>query len=350
VPSNDAETFWQSKNVLVTGAAGFIGSAISRQLETYGANIRALLEPGTNNENIKNIKCEIIYGDIRDDISVENAVSDIDVVFHTAAVYKFWAKDLSIFTQVNVGGTLNILRACSKIGISNLIYTSTVGTLGLHKLPADETSYADINHLFGEYKKTKYVAEHEVLRYAAMGNPAVLTQPTMPIGPYDRAPTPSGRLVLDYLNSKIPGYIDTVLNIVHVDDVAYGHLLAGFKGKKGQSYILGGENLSMLEILKMLAKICSKEFSGPKIPVQLAPILASILEIIQGKLLGKEPRIQKEAAKMSATKMAFNDQKARKELGYYSRAPILALYDAAKWFVENNYVIKPVKLIEPNFI
>ena len=233
----------------VTGASGFIGSAVVRALLARGASVVALVEPGADLSNLDELDVERIDVDVRDAEGVGRAVRGCRAVFHVAALYRFWARDPRQFYDINVGGTLNVMDAARAAGVERLVYTSTVGTLGLDAAhrgsAADERNYPDVSHLFGSYKRSKYVAEHEVLRATAQGLPAVIVMPTFPLGPRDRVPTPTGRLVLDYLNGRVPGYVDTTLNVAHVDDVAAGHVLALEGGDVGRSYILGGENDSL---------------------------------------------------------------------------------------------------------
>ena len=235
--------------VVVTGATGFIGSAVARALRARGAEVVALVAPGVDDRNLDGTGAERVVADIRDAGAVRAVCQDARFVFHLAAVYRFWARDPRIFYDVNVGGTLNVLDAVRAVGCERLVYTSTVGVLGLdaakHGLPADETCYADLSHLFGHYKRSKFVAEHEVLRAAAQGLDVCLVLPTFPLGPRDVAPTPTGKVVLDFLNGRLPAFTDTALNVTHVDDLALGHLAALERGRSGRSYIVGGENLSM---------------------------------------------------------------------------------------------------------
>ena len=280
--------------------------------------------------------------DLRDADAVSKAADGCRFVFHVAALYRFWAPDPNTFYEVNVTGTRHVLDAARRGGCERLVYTSTVGTLGLHGAsttePVDETSYAQIDHLFGAYKQSKYVAEHEVLRAAAEGLPVVLVQPTMPVGPRDRGPTPTGRTVLEFLNGRFPGYVETTLNVVDVDDVARGHLLAAERGSPGRSYILGGENLLLREVLAMLADITGLPTPTRQFPSGVALGAAHLSELVEGRLLRREPTVPLEAAKMSTTHMSFDDHRARSELLYTSRPPREALQRAARWFVEAGYV------------
>jgi dihydroflavonol-4-reductase len=234
--------------VVITGAAGFIGSAVTRAVLARGARVVALVEPGGDERNLDDLTnagaLERRTVDLRDAHDVRDACADARFVFHLAAIYAFWARDPKLFSEVNVGGTLNVLEAVRAAGCERMVYTSTVGVLGVDGTadgrPSDETSYADVAHLFGSYKRTKYVAEHEVLRAAAQGLPVSIVLPTFPLGPGDRRPTPTGKLIVDFLNGRMPAFVDTAMNVVHVDDLAAGHGAALQRGANGRSYILGG--------------------------------------------------------------------------------------------------------------
>lgn len=328
--------------VLVTGANGFIGSALTRALIDDGYRVAVFVETGSDTRNLDGLDVETVHGDIRDRRAVRHAVEGCEGVFHVAALYRFWAPDARMFYSVNVDGTRNVMSAARDAGVRKVVYTSTVGTLGLGREdggPSDETTYPDIGHLFGGYKRSKYVAEHEVLRAAAEGCPISIVMPTFPLGPRDRGPTPSGRLVLDFLNGRIPGYVDTVLNTVHVDDVARGQVLAYEKGANGRSYILGGENLSLEKLLADLARMTGLPPATRKVPRSLSLAAAWLSEAVEGRLLRRHPSIPLEGARMSTTRMAFDDSRAREELGYEPRPAIEAIEASARWFVENGYVV-----------
>jgi dihydroflavonol-4-reductase len=328
--------------VLVTGAAGFIGSAVARELCGRGVRVVALVEPGGDTRNLDDIEAEVATGDLRDADAVAKAVDGCRMVFHVAALYRFWARNPADFYDINVQGTRHVLEAARSTGCERLVYTSTVGTLGLHGAttedPVDETSFARVDHLFGEYKQSKYVAEHEVLRAGAAGLPVVLVQPTTPVGPRDRGPTPTGRTVLEILNGRFPGYVDTTLNIVDVEDVAHGHVLAAELGQDGRSYILGGQNLTLREVLGLLADATGVRPPTREFPGSFALVAAHLSGLVEGRLLRREPTIPLEAAKMSTTHMSFDDRRARSELGYTSRPAAEALVRAARWFVDSGYV------------
>jgi dihydroflavonol-4-reductase len=326
----------------VTGAAGFIGSAVVRQLLDRGATVTAVVEPGGDRRNLDGLDVDRRTADVRDAASVRRALEGCRFVFHGAAVYGFWARDPSLFYDVNIGGTRNVLAAAAAAGCERVVYTSTVGTLGLagtgKGIPATEDCAADIAHLFGHYKRSKYVAEHEVLRAAAQGAPVVLVLPTFPLGPRDRRPTPTGKVVVDYMNGRIPGYVDTAMNVVHVDDLARGHLLALERGQAGRSYILGGENLLMRELLRLLSEVTGLPPVTRRFPGALALAAGVLSEAVEGRLLKRHPSVPLEAARMSATMMIFDDSRARNELGHQSRPAVQAVAHSAQWFAGNGYI------------
>jgi dihydroflavonol-4-reductase len=326
----------------VTGASGFIGSAVVRALIARGASPVALVEPGADPANLDGLDVERIEADVRDAEGIGRAVRGCQALFHVAALYRFWARDNRQFYDINVGGTLNVMDAVRAAGVERMVYTSTVGTLGLdgadRGAAADERNYPDVSHLFGSYKRSKYVAEHEVLRAAAQGLPVTLVMPTFPLGPRDRVPTPTGNLIVEYLNGRVPGFVDTTLNVAHVDDVAEGHVLALERGDFGRSYILGGENYSLQHLLEVLAKCTGLPEAKLRVPRALSLGVAHVSEFIEGRLLHRHPTVPIEAARMSTTKMAFDDSRARKELGYAPRPAEEAVFDSARWFVESGYV------------
>ena len=328
--------------VVITGAAGFIGSAVTRAVLAKGAQVVAVTEPGGNDANLRGLDVERVQLDIRDAAAVRAAFAGARYVFHLAAIYRLWARDPRIFHEVNVGGTLNVLDAVRAAGVERLIYTSTVGVLGLDATrrgqPADETSYADVAHLFGHYKRTKFAAEHEVLRAAGEGLNVTIAMPTFPLGPGDLAPTPTGKVVADFLNGKMPAFVDTALNVCHVDDLARGHVAALEHGRQGRSYILGGENMTMREVLQALADCSGLPMPRFQVPRQLVVTAGLASSFVEGQLLHREPHVPLEGARMATTKMIFNDDRARAEIGHKSRPARLAIEDSARWFTDNGYV------------
>jgi dihydroflavonol-4-reductase len=328
--------------VVITGASGFIGSAVARAVHSTGAHVVALVEPGADCRNLKATGAEQVVADIRDAEAVRAACAGARFVFHLAAIYRFWARDPRVFYDVNVGGTLNVLSAVRAAGCDRLVFTSTVGVLGLDRaaggVPIDETCYADIAHLFGLYKRSKFVAEHEVLRACAEGLDVCLVLPTFPLGPGDVAPTPTGKVVRDFLNGKMPGFVDTALNVVHVDDLALGHVAALERGRRGRSYVVGGQNMAMRDILRTLADYTGLPMPRLQVPLRLVVTAGAASSLVQGRLLRRNPSVPLEAARMSATKMIFSDERARAELGYVSRPAEEAIRDSARWFADNGYV------------
>jgi len=328
--------------VLVTGAGGFIGSAIVRALLPLGVEVVATVEPGGREENLKGLDIKVVPVDIRQRDDVFEVMKGVRAIFHTAAVFRFWARYPHIFYDVNVQGTRNVLDAASAAACERIVYTSTVATIGLDGTSSGHAAHegiaARIDHLHGLYKQSKYVAEHEVLRAAAEGAPVTLVHPTFPLGPRDIRPTPTGKVILDFLNGRMPAYVDTAVNVVHVDDLAQGHLLALERGRNGRSYILGGENLSMRDLLMTLASRTGLPAPTRQIPRALGVAAGVVSDLVEGRLLRREPRVPLEAARMSTTHMIFDSSRATAELGFEPRPAFEAIEDSARWFVENGYV------------
>lgn len=328
--------------VVVTGAAGFIGSAVTRALVRRGAQVVTLLEPGAASSNLDGLDVERREVDITSRSQLEGVFDGARFCFHLAAKFGFWPQDPSSFYAVNVDGSRKVVRAATAAGVARTVYTSTVATLGLWQTkagrPSNEDDVADLSHLYGNYKQTKYVAEHEVLRLAAQGAPVVLVLPTMPHGPFDHRPTPSGKVVLDYLNGQMPGFVDTAMNVAHVDDLAEGHLLALEKGAQGRSYICGGENITMARLLALLSEVTGLPPAQRHFPAAFPLVAGHVSQFVEGTVLHREPRVPLEAAQMATTRMTFDDTRAREELGYHSRPAAVALFESARWFVDHGYV------------
>jgi len=331
--------------VVVTGAGGFIGSAVARALHAKGALVRAVVQPGTEalaSEALAGLDASLVTADIADAAGLDGVFDGARFCFHIAALYSFWPKDPDPYYRTNVEGSRNVVAGATIAGVERICYTSSVATIGLESTgsggEATEGDYAHVEHLFGNYKRSKYVAEHEVLRLAAQGAPVVLTQPTFPVGPGDRRPTPTGKLVLDFLNGRIPGYVDTTLNVVHVDDLAAGHLLAMERGRQGTSYILGGENLTMRAFVELLASVTGLRAPTIRVPNSVSLLAARASDLVEAGLLRREPHVPLEGARMSATQMRYDDARARDELGYVSRPAVEALVDATRFFLDTGRV------------
>ena len=323
---------------LVTGAAGFLGSHVARQLVARGEDVRVLMRPSSNNRAISDLSLEYVTGDLREAASLERAMNGVNRVFHVAADYRLWAKNPKDIYDSNVGGTKNLLAAAKKAGVEQLIYTSTVATIAVDRpeLP-NESTQAKLEEMIGHYKRSKWMAEQEVLRAAKNGLPAMVAMPTTPVGPWDWKPTPTGKIILDFLNGKMPGYVETGLNFVGVEECAAGHLLVSEKGKIGERYLLGAENLTLKGLLDLLAKITGLRAPAMKIPHGVALGVAYV-ESAFSRLIGKEPQIPVEGVKIAQHKMFVDCSRARKELGFQPGPVAAALERAVRWYRANGYM------------
>ena len=334
---------------LVTGAAGFLGSHVARQLVARGENVRVLMRPSSNNRAISDLSLEYVTGDLRDAGSLERAMKGVKRVFHVAADYRLWAKNPKDIYDSNVGGTKNLLAAAKNAGIEQLVYTSTVATIAVDRpeLPNEFTD-SKVEEMIGHYKRSKWIAEQEVLQEAKQGLPALVAMPTTPVGPWDWKPTPTGKIILDFLNGKMPGYVETGLNFVGVEECAAGHLLVADKGKLGERYLLGAENLTLKELLDTLAKITGLRAPGMKIPHGVALGVAYV-ESAFSRLIGKEPQIPVESVKIAQHKMFVDTSRAVRELGFQPGSVTAALERAVRWYRANGYVkpgrAKKMKLV-----
>jgi len=322
----------------VTGGTGFIGSSVVRDLLGRGIDVRALCRPGSNRTNLEGLDVELFEGDLLDAASLRGGMVGCELVFHVGALYSFWVRPRRLIYDVNVEGTRSLLEAAKSTGIERIVYTSSVAALGLRDdgQPADETTPNDISRVIGDYKKSKYLAEQVALEYARE-LPIVIVNPSYPVGPRDIKPTPSGQTILDFLNRKMPAYIDTGMNIVDVEDVALGHWLAADKGRIGERYILGGENVTMKRMLELLSEITG--LPAPKARVPYKPILAmSYLNVAFCRLFPRiTPRMTPETIRMSSHLMYFDPGKAIRELGFPQTPAKAALAKAVTWFQENGY-------------
>jgi dihydroflavonol-4-reductase len=321
---------------LVTGATGFVGAAVVRALLGEQWQVRVLARRGSDRRNLKNLDVEISEGDLGDLSSLERAAQGCDGLFHVAADYRLGARDPAELYRANVEGTRNVLNAACRSGVRRIVYTSSVATIGIPAdgTPGDERTASSLANMIGHYKRSKYLAE-EVVRDAAQGGiSVVLVSPSTPVGPGDVKPTPTGQLVLDAAAGRMPAYVDTGLNIVHVDDVAAGHLLAYERGKPGERYILGGQDMSLREILEVIARLEGRNPPRVRLPYGLVLPIAYVAEGF-ARLTGRSGRITLEGVRMSRKKMFFSSAKAARELGYRWRPPVQAFEDAIRWFRDN---------------
>lgn len=325
-------------STLVTGATGFVGSHVARQLVAAGESVRALARPGSKRNALDGAAVEWVEGDLRDEGSLDRALKDVRRVFHVAADYRLWAKHPQEIYENNVAGTKNLLAAALRVRVEKFVYTSTVATIAVQRgseLP-DETNRTSVDEMIGNYKKSKLLAEQEALRAAHEGLPVVIVNPTTPVGAGDWKPTPTGRIILDFLLGRMPAYVDTGLNFVAVEDAARGHLLAAERGKAGERYLLGGENLTLKQVLDALSSITGMRAPRRQIPHGVA-LIAAFADTAVARMRGGEPRIPLEGVRIARHKMFVNDAKARRELGYTSGRVKEALQRAVEWYVANGY-------------
>jgi dihydroflavonol-4-reductase len=325
---------------LVTGASGFLGSHVARQLVARGENVRVMLRPSSTNRAIADLSLEYVTGDLRDPASLERALSGVQYVFHVAADYRLWAKRSREIYDSNVGGTKNLLDAAKRAGVEKFIYTSTVATVAVDRpeLPSEATD-AKLEEMVGHYKRSKWMAEQEALKAAKEGLPVVVAMPTTPVGPGDWKPTPTGKIILDFLNGKMPGYVETGLNFVGAEECAAGHLLVAEKGKIGERYLLGAENLTLKQLLDTLARITGLSAPKLKIPHGLA-LGVAYMNTAFSRLVGKEPQIPVEGVKIARHMMFVNCKRSQQELGFAPGSVAAALERAVRWYEANGY-LKP---------
>jgi len=324
---------------LVTGATGFVGSAVTRALSETGHNVRVLARPNRDRRNLADLSVEVAEGSLENAPSLTHAVANCRYLFHVAADYRLWVTDPGPMFRANVEGTRLLMRAALDAGVEKVVYTSSVATLGLvHQGAADEDTPSKIEDMVGPYKRSKFQAE-EVVRHlvTTRGLPAVMVNPSTPVGPRDRKPTPTGRLILEAARGHMPGYVDTGLNIVHVDDVAAGHLAAAEMGRVGERYILGGENLPLAMILAEVARATGARPPRIRVPYAVAYPAALGAELM-ARLTGKEPFITLDGVRMSRKQMYFTSAKASCELHYRPRPAREAIADAIGWFKANGYL------------
>jgi dihydroflavonol-4-reductase len=320
---------------LVTGASGFVGAAVVRALLSAGAQVRALLRAQSNRRNLEGLGVDVALGELTDSAALERALEDCEALFHVAADYRLGTRDPQTLYRSNVEGTVNIVGAARRRGVKRIVYTSSVATIGLRAdgRPSDESDAGSLDEMIGHYKRSKFLAEQWVGEAARGGAPIVIVNPSTPIGPGDVKPTPTGRLVLDAATGRMPAYVDTGLNIVHVDDVAAGHLLAYQHGRIGERYILGGQDLTLQQILVQIAAIVGRRPPRLRLPYAAVLPIAYVAEAF-AKITGRSGRVTLEGVRMSRKRMFFSSVKAVRELGYRWRPAPEAFADAIAWFRE----------------
>ena len=326
--------------MLVTGAAGFVGSAVARALAARGAAVRVLVRPSSARINLADLSAEVTEGDVRDEGSVVRALAGCRYLFHVAADYRLWARDPGEILRNNVAGAQAVMGAALAAGVERVVHTSSVATLRLPAdgAPADETTPYGEGEGVGAYKQSKAAAERIVLRLVAeRGLPAVIVNPSTPIGPRDVKPTPTGRIIVEAARGHMPAYVDTGLNLVHVDDVAEGHVLALEKGRIGERYILGGQDATLSQMLAGIAALSGRKAPTVRLPIAPLRPLAEVAEFV-GRVTGREPFLTKDALTMASHHMYFSSAKAERELGYSARPYREALKDALEWFRARGYV------------
>jgi dihydroflavonol-4-reductase len=324
----------------VTGATGFLGSHVARVLSEQGADLRLLVRPTSNLKNLQGLNAETATGDLRDAASLEKAMSGCDTVFHVAADYRLWVQDPDEMYKSNVEGTRAMLEAARKNGVRRVVYTSSVATMGFtsNGHPADEDSPVSLAGMIGHYKRSKFMAEQVALEAGRSGLHVVTVNPTTPVGEQDVKPTPTGRIVLDFLKRKFPAYVETGLNLVDVRVCAQGHIAALEKGRSGERYILGGENLTLKQLLDKLGGLTGLPSPKIKLPYLFAFAAGVVDEAITGGLLKREPRATVDTVRMGKKKMFASSDKAERELGWKIVPVENALRRAVEWFRANGYV------------
>ena len=320
---------------LVTGATGFVGAAVARALLQEGWEVRALARKGSDRRNLRTLAAEVVDGDLADSQSLARSLAGCEALLHVAADYRLGAFDPQQLYRTNVEGTRNILDAARAAGVRRVVYTSSVATIGIPAdgSPGTEATRATVSDMIGHYKRSKFLAEEVARDAARAGTPVVIVNPSTPVGPGDVKPTPTGQMVLDAAAGRTPAYIDTGLNIVHVDDVAAGHLLALHHGRVGERYILGGQDMTLREILGEIAQLVGRKPPSVRLPGAVVMPIAYAAEAV-ARVTGRPTRITVEGVRMARKRMFFSSAKAARELGYQWRAPTRAFVDAITWFRE----------------
>jgi len=326
--------------VFVTGATGFVGAAVARALCARGEGVRVLVRPGRAGLNLQGLAVDPITGDLRDVATFAPHLKGCAALYHVAADYRLWARRPQDLYDTNVTGTQDLIRAALDAGVPRIVYTSSVATLGLNAdgSPSDEDTRVTLNDMVGHYKRSKFLAEQAVHDLVTdHGAPVVIVNPSTPIGPGDVRPTPTGRIIVEAARGRMPAYVETGLNVVHVDDVAQGHLLAHDKGRVGARYILGGADMTLGAILDLVAAETGKAAPRIKLPHGLVMPIAAISEAL-AQVTGKEPFATRDGVRMARKHMYFSSAKAERDLGYTARAAVEAIKDAVAWFRANGYL------------
>jgi dihydroflavonol-4-reductase len=323
----------------VTGATGFVGSHVARVLAEQGADLRLLIRSSSDLRNIEDLKAERVTGDLRDAASLKKAVSGCDAIFHVAADYRLWVRDPDEMYRSNVEGTRTILQAARESGVRRVVYTSSVATIGFtsNGRPTDESSPVSLANMIGHYKRSKFVAEQVAIEAGRSGMDVVVVNPTTPVGERDIKPTPSGRIIVDFLKKKFPAYVDTGLNLVDVTECARGHVSALEKGSSGERYILGGENLTLKQILDKLATIAGLQSPKIRVPYMVALATGVVDQVVTGYIRKREPRATIDTVRMGRKKMFVSSGKAERDLGWKTVPVDDALRRAVEWFQANGY-------------
>jgi dihydroflavonol-4-reductase len=323
---------------LVTGATGFVGSHVVRHLVERGEGVRALVRASSRRDLLAGLPVEFVEGDLRDAASLERACAGVRRVYHVAADYRLWAADPREIYESNVTGTRNLLEAARRSGVERFVYTSTVATIAVPRPGAlpDESTAATVDEMIGHYKRSKFLAEQEAFAAADRGLPVVIVNPTAPVGPGDAKPTPTGRILLDFLRGRMPAYVDTGVNVVAVEDVASGHLLAAERGRPGRRYILGNRNMTLKEILDVLALITGRPAPRVRLPHAVA-YMAGLADEWMARVTGREPQIPLEGVRMSRHKMFVDGSLAVRELGFAPQPVEAALERAVRWYWDQGY-------------
>ena len=325
---------------LVTGATGFVGAAVARALLAQGRRVRVLAREGSDRRNLDGLDVEVAVGDLLDPMSFPGALAGCDALYHVAADYRLWTPDPARMYAINVEGTRALMQAALTAGIGRIVYTSSVATLGLRadEKPSAEGTPVSLADMVGPYKRSKFMAEEAVRAMVAeQGLPAVIVNPSTPVGPRDVKPTPTGRMVVEAANGRMPAYLDTGLNFAHVDDVALGHLLAFERGKVGERYILGGDNMDLRSMLGLIAELSGRRAPWFKVPRRPLFPIAYVAEKVAA-ITGREPFVTVDGLRLAAKKMYFTSAKAERDLGYHARPAKDGFKDALVWFRAQGYV------------